>query len=130
LRKPARSKGAKTAHLLRACFCNFCNQFCLGIETTRKVSLTAWKDGTIRVKSTRLLVAMIIYAHQRSEIPEDIFESFPSDFYTVADIYSIIGYYLANKAIFDKYLAKREKEAEKTRKQIESIPGYKEKTKN
>jgi hypothetical protein len=55
LRKPARSKGAKTAHLLRACFCNFCgsphevraqkrhtyfvrvsaifaNQFCLGIE--------------------------------------------------------------------------------------------------
>jgi hypothetical protein len=24
LRKPARSKGAKTAHLLRACFCNFC----------------------------------------------------------------------------------------------------------
>jgi hypothetical protein len=26
LRKPARSKGAKTAHLLRACFCNFCKK--------------------------------------------------------------------------------------------------------
>jgi hypothetical protein len=24
MQKPARSKGAKTAHLLRACFCNFC----------------------------------------------------------------------------------------------------------
>jgi hypothetical protein len=24
LRKPARSKGAKTAHLIRECFCNFC----------------------------------------------------------------------------------------------------------
>jgi hypothetical protein len=27
LRKPARSKGAKTAHLLRACFCNFRKPF-------------------------------------------------------------------------------------------------------
>lgn len=96
------------------------------LETTQTVPLTTWEDGTIRVKDTRLLVDMIINAYKRGEIPEDIFDSFPSDAYTVADIYSIIAYYLSNKAKFEKYLAKREKEAEKIWKKIESMPGYRE----
>jgi uncharacterized protein (DUF433 family) len=100
------------------------------LETTQTVPLTLWKDGTIRVKGTRLLIDMIVGAHNRGECPEEIFESFPSDVYTVADIYSIIGYYLSNKSKIDKYLAKREKEAEKIRKEIESMPDYKVKTDN
>ena len=96
------------------------------LETTQTVPLTLWEDGSIRVKGTRLLIDMIIGAHQRGEIPEEIFDSFPSDAYTVADIYSIIAYYLSNKAKFDKYLAKREKEAEKIWKKIEALPNYKE----
>lgn len=96
------------------------------LDTTQSVPLTLSNDGTIRVKGTRLPVDRIIYLHNQGEIPESIFEFFPSDAYTVADIYAIIAYYLSNKAKFDKYLAKREKEAEKIRKEIEARPGYKE----
>ena len=96
------------------------------LETTQKIPLTIWKDGTIRVKDTRLLLDMIINAHKRGQSPEEIFDSFPSEIYTVADIYSIIAYYLTNKSKIDKYLAKREMEAKEIKSQIESAPGYKE----
>ena len=97
------------------------------LETTQTIPLEVWEDGTIRVKGTRLLIDMIVNAHNRGECPEEIFESFPSNEYTVADIYSIIAYYLTHKNKIDKYLAKREKEAEEIRKQIEAMPGYLEK---
>jgi len=101
-----------------------CQGFMMTLETTQTVPLTLWDDGSIRVKGTRLLIDMIVGAHNRGECPEEIFESFPSDIYTVADIYSIIGYYLQNKSKIDEYLAKREKEAEKIWKKIESDPKY------
>lgn len=94
------------------------------LRTTQTVPLTKWQDGSIRVKGSRLPVDRIIYAHKQGEIPESIFESFPSEAYTVADIYLIIAYYLTNKAKLDRYLAKREKEALKIRKEIESMPDY------
>ena len=94
------------------------------IETIQKVPLTLWKDGTIRVKGTRLLIDMIVNAHNRGECPEDIFESFPSKEYAVADIYSIIAYYLTNKSRLDKYLAKRKKEAENFWKTLEKDTKY------
>ena len=96
------------------------------LETTQAVPLTQWEDGSIRVKDTRLLVDMIIYAHRRGECPEEIFQSFPSDYYTVADIYAVIAYYLANEEKLDRYVAQREREAEEIRNRIESRPGYKE----
>ena len=94
------------------------------LETTQTIPLTLWKDGTIRVKGTRLLVDMIIDAHKRGEIPEEIFDSFPSNDYTVADIYLVISYYLSNKSMLEKYMAKREKEAENFWKKVESEPKY------
>ena len=96
------------------------------IDTTQKVPLNVWEDGTIRVKNTRLLIDMIINAHKRGECPEEIYEAFPSKDYTVADIYAVIAYYLTHKSKIDKYLAKRESEAEELRKEIESAPGYQE----
>ncbi len=92
------------------------------IETIQTVPLSFWKDGTIRIKGTRLLLDMIVGAHNRGECPEEIFESFPSDEYTVADIYLVIAYYLSHKAKIDKHLAQRTKKAEAIWKQIESDP--------
>lgn len=94
------------------------------LDTTQNVPLELWKDGTIRVKGTRLLLDMIIHAHNRGEIPEDIADSFPAA--SVADVYAIIAYYLNNKKKINRYLAKQEREAEKVRKMLESLPGYKE----
>lgn len=96
----------------------------MNIQTIQKVPLTLWKDGSIRVKGTRLLIDIIINAHQRGECPEEIFEAFPSDVYTIADIYSIVAYYLKNKEKLERYMAKRKKEADKFWKNIESDKKY------
>ncbi len=94
------------------------------LDTTQSVPLTLWDDGTIRVTGTRLLLDMIIHAHQRGDIPEVIADSFPAA--SVAEVYAIIAYYLNNKTELDKYLEEQEKEAEEIRKKIEAMPGYKE----
>ena len=96
------------------------------IDFTVKIPLSFWDDDTIRVKNTRLLIDMIIGAHNRGETPESILDSFPSDIYNLVDIYLIIGFYLNNKAKFDEYLEAREKEAEVIWSKITSAPGYKE----
>ena len=94
------------------------------IETTQTVPLALWEDGTIRVKNTRLLIDMIVNAHNRGECPEEIFDAFPSEVYTVADIYAVIAYYLAHKIEIYKHLADREREAEAVWKKIEALPNY------
>lgn len=98
------------------------------LVTEMKVPLKIWKDGSIRVKDTRLLIDMIIHSHERGETPENIFDSFPSEHYSLADVYLIISYYLNHKKEFQEYLDKREKEAEEIRQKIEAMPGYKERT--
>lgn len=98
------------------------------LRTTQTIPLTKWQDGSIRVKESRLPIDGIIYAYREGEIPESIFDSYPSEAYTVADIYAIIAYYLSNKPKFDRYLAKREKEALEIRKKIEAMPNYQEKS--
>lgn len=92
------------------------------LETTQTVPLETWKDGSIRVKGSRLLVDMIINAHERGDTPEDIADSFPA--VKPAEVYSIIAYYLTHKTEFEKYLAKRQAEAEEIRQKIESDPKH------
>lgn len=96
------------------------------LETTQKIPLTFCEDGTIRVAGTRLLLEMIVGAHQRGECPEEIFDAFPSNEYTVADIYAVIAYYLSHKDKIDNHLAKRKTKAEAIWKKIESDPKHRE----
>ncbi|MEO7674236.1 MAG: DUF433 domain-containing protein [Pyrinomonadaceae bacterium] len=94
------------------------------LETTQKVPLTFWKDGSIRLKGTRLLLDTVIGAHQRGDCPEEIFEAFPSNEYTVADIYAVLAYYLSHKVKVDNHLTKRKNKAEAIWKKIESAPKH------
>lgn len=94
------------------------------LETTQKVPLVFWKDGSIRLKGTRLLLDMIVGAHQRGDCPEEIYEAFPSDEYTVADIYAVLAYYLSHKAKINNHLAKRKDKAEAIWEKIESDPKH------
>lgn len=94
------------------------------LDAVQTVPLTQWEDGSIRVGDTRLLVDIVIYAHKRGLCPEEIFQSFPSSAYTVADIYAVIAYYLSHKTEIDSYLARREKESEEVWKKIESDPKH------
>lgn len=95
------------------------------LETTQTVPIEWWDDGTIRVGGTRLLIDMIVDAHNRGECPEAIYESFPSKYYTVADIYAVIAYYLSHKFAIDKHLADGEKKAEAVRRKYENTPEHK-----
>ena len=95
----------------------------------KEIPLEIWNDDSVRVAESRLLVDMIIYAHRRGETPEEILDAFPGK-YSLSDIYAIVAFYLDHQKFFDDYLEQREKEAEKIRQEIESVPGYKEKTEN
>lgn len=94
------------------------------LDAVQSVPLTQWEDGSIRVGDTRLLIDMIIYAHKRGLCPEEIYESFPSSSYSVADIYSVLAYYLTHQAEIDRYLTAREKESEEIWKTIENDPKH------
>ncbi|MBA2450877.1 MAG: DUF433 domain-containing protein [Chloroflexi bacterium] len=60
--------------------------------------------------------------------PDDPSHTLSEGFPTVklADIYTVIGYYLRHRADVDEYLSGRKAEAEALRRQIEAQPGYTE----
>lgn len=101
-----------------------CSNYMMTLETTQTVPLETWDDGTIRVGGTRLLIDMVVEAHNMGRCPEEIFESFPSKYYTVADIYSVIAYYLSHKAAIDKHLADKAAKSEVIRRKYENKPEH------
>ncbi len=74
--------------------------------------------GAIRVGETRVLLELVIRAFDEGKTPEAIVQSY--DTLRLADVYSVIGYYLAQPAPIDEYLREREKAAESTRRKIEA----------
>lgn len=80
--------------------------------------------GAIRVGPTRVTLETVIYAYKSGESPEQIVEDF--DTLQLADVYSVIGYYLRHQSEVDAFLREAEAEAEAIRRKIESQPGYQE----
>lgn len=75
-------------------------------------------DGALRIGQTRVLLELVIHAFQRGESPETIVESYPS--LVLADVYSVIGYYLHHPDTIAEYLQLRERQAEEIRQLIEA----------
>ncbi|MCC6152202.1 MAG: DUF433 domain-containing protein [Candidatus Hydrogenedentes bacterium] len=76
-------------------------------------------DGALRVGQTRVLLELVIHAFQRGESPETIVESYPS--LALADVYSVIGYYLHHQETIAAYLQLRERQAEDVRRRLDAI---------
>ena len=72
------------------------------------------KDGAILVSKTRVTLDTIVGAFNDGATAEEIAYQYPS--VALADIYSIIGYYLRQKKQVDAYLKRREKQAREIRK--------------
>jgi uncharacterized protein (DUF433 family) len=72
------------------------------------------KDGVILVSKTRVTLDTIVGAFNDGATAEEIAYQYPS--VPLADIYSIIGYYLRQKKQVDMYLKRREKQAKEIRK--------------
>jgi hypothetical protein len=59
---------------------------------------------------------------QEGDTPEEIHEGFPT--VTLAQINTIIDWYLNNQMVADEHLREYEAEGERIRQEIESQPGY------
>ena len=89
----------------------------LEIET-KPVPLRVTQDGAILVAKTRVPVDTVIYAFRNGETAEDIVDAF--DVLKLADVYSVIGYYLDHQEEMDAYIQRREAEAAEIRREIEA----------
>jgi hypothetical protein len=84
------------------------------------VSLPLREDppGVFRVGESRVLLELVLRAFQQGETPEGIVRSYRS--LQLADVYAVVGRYLANPAPFDEYLRLCDEEAEAMRRKLES----------
>ncbi len=75
-------------------------------------------SGGLRIGTSRVLLELVIHAFEDGATPEAIAQRYPTA--TLADIYSVLAYFLRHQEEIKAYLAKREQKAEEVRKRIES----------
>ncbi len=85
---------------------------------TMTIPLRIDEDGTIRIGKTRVLLELVIHAYYMGETPEGIVDSYPS--LTTADVYAVLGYYLANRELIDAYVRQSDEQAEQILRDMEA----------
>jgi uncharacterized protein (DUF433 family) len=94
----------------------------------RPVPLTRLENGVYRVTDTRISLERIVEHYKVGRTPEQIVDAF--DTLRLADVYSIIGFYLDHKEMVEEYLREQEQEGDKMQRMIEAAqpqrPGFKE----
>jgi len=82
-----------------------------------KVPIEADENGTLRVGSTRVTLGAVISYFEGGATPEDIVDAFSS--LNLADVYSVIGYYLRHENEVRAQLQREYNEGEALRQEIE-----------
>lgn len=85
---------------------------------TETVPLVIDVDGVIRVGKTRVTLDTVISAFLDGATAEEIIHQYPS--LDLADVYSVIAYYLRRRTEIEAYLQRRREQAKKIRQQNES----------
>ena len=85
---------------------------------TLPVPLHEDPPGVFRVGKSRVLLELVIRAFQRGQTPEAIIQSY--DTLSLADVYAVVSYYLANPAPIDEYLDACDQKAEAMRQKLEA----------
>lgn len=80
---------------------------------TQTIPVVTGADGVIRITHTRVPLETLIDAFHNGATAEEIAQQYPS--LSLADVYSIIGYYLHQRSEIEAYLARRRKVAEQVR---------------
>lgn len=75
-------------------------------------------DGVIRIGRTRVTLDSVVRAHRQGASAEEIAAAFDS--VGIEDIYAVLAYYLAHRTEVEQYLAEREAEAERVRRENEA----------
>lgn len=77
------------------------------------------EHGDLRVGNTRVLLDLVIHAHQDGVTPEAIVQRY--DTLRLADVYAVIAYYLRHQTEVEEYLRQREQQAEEVWRKIEAV---------
>ena len=76
---------------------------------TLSIPLREEPQGVLRVGKSRVLLELVIRAHQRGASPQEIVRMYDS--LDMGDVYAVIAYYLAHPAEIDQYLRKCDEQA-------------------
>src|SRR5439155_23158560 len=85
---------------------------------TLAIPLREDPPGVLRVGKSRVLLELVIHAHQQGKSPQEIIQMY--DTLDFGDVYAVIAYYLAHRAEVDEYLRQCDEDAEAIRRQIEA----------
>jgi uncharacterized protein (DUF433 family) len=88
------------------------------LPATEAVPFEICQDGVLRVSGTRVTLDTLIAAFTEGATAEEIAQQYPS--VPLADVYSLLGYYLRHPSEIQLYLNRREAEAERVRAENES----------
>ena len=88
------------------------------LATTETIPLHTDADGVVRVGNTRVTLDTIVMGFLEGATAEEIAQQYPS--VHLADVYSVIGYYLRRRTEVEAYLSRRQRQTEQVRQQNES----------
>lgn len=75
------------------------------------------EHGAMRIGDSRVLLELVLRAFQDGATPEAIVQRYST--IELSDVYDVIAYYLRHRSEIDDYLARREREAAETQRQIQ-----------
>jgi uncharacterized protein (DUF433 family) len=75
-------------------------------------------DGVIRVAGTRVTLDTLVAAFNEGATAEEIVQQYTS--LELGDVYTVIGYYLHNRAEVEQYLERRREAASRVRRENEA----------
>jgi uncharacterized protein (DUF433 family) len=82
------------------------------------VPLKSDKNGVVRVGGTRVTLDTVVAAFLEGATAEEIVQQYPS--LDLADVYTIIGYYLQHRAEAEKYLRQRRRQIDTAKTENET----------
>jgi uncharacterized protein (DUF433 family) len=86
-------------------------------ETIERVPIHTDADGVVRVAGTRVTLDTVVAAFDAGATAEEIAEQYSS--ISLADVYSVITYYLRHKTEVSAYLHRRQEQAAAVREEVE-----------
>ncbi|CAN5621953.1 hypothetical protein BH20ACT10_BH20ACT10_21530 [soil metagenome] len=76
------------------------------------------RDDVARVGGTRVTLDVVVAAFREGATAEEIAQQYPS--LRLADVYSVVGYYLRHRDEVEEYLRERERRADLVRRENEA----------
>ncbi len=86
-------------------------------DTTERVPIHTDADGAIRVGGTRVTLDTLVAAFDAGATAEEIVQQYPS--LALADVYSVIAYYLRHQSAIRAYLEQRQRQGAQVREENE-----------